>query len=88
MAEETKARKGKAGSAAGEAEEVIEYTKYEKARMIGSRALQLAMGAPFLVKLEQKDLEKIHYNPIDIALLEFDENVLPITVRRPGARAA
>lgn len=61
----------------------IEYTKYEKARMIGSRALQLAMGAPFLVKLTTEELEKIKYNPIEIALLEFNLKVLPITVKRP-----
>ena len=59
------------------------YTKYEKARMIGSRALQLAMGAPFLVKMEQEDLERIRFNPIEIAKLEMAEGVLPITVRRP-----
>lgn len=59
------------------------YTKYEKARMLGSRALQIAMGAPFLVKLEDKDLKKIKYNPIEIAKLEFEEGIIPITVRRP-----
>ena len=32
-------------------------TKYEKARIIGSRALQIAMGAPFLVELKPDDLE-------------------------------
>ena len=64
-----------------------DYTKYEKARMIGSRALQLSMGAPFLIKLSEKDLAKIRFNPIEIALLEFDEGVLPITVRRPIAGA-
>lgn len=65
-------------------EDVIEYTKYERARMIGSRALQLSMGAPFLVKLEKEDLEKIRFDPIEIALMEFQEGVLPITVKRPG----
>ena len=59
------------------------YTKYEKARMIGSRALQLSMGAPFLLKLSKKELEKIKYNPIEIALQEYDANVLPMTVVRP-----
>ncbi len=59
------------------------YTKFEKSRMIGSRALQIAMGAPFLVKLSEKDLEKLNFNPIAIAKLEFNEGVLPITVRRP-----
>ena len=60
-----------------------EYTKYEKARMIGSRALQLSMGAPFLVKLNEAELTKINFDPIEIAMLEFNENVLPITVKRP-----
>lgn len=65
------------------AEEITEYTKYEKARLIGSRALQISMGAPFLVKMSEKDLERIRYNPIEVAKLEFKEGVLPITVRRP-----
>jgi DNA-directed RNA polymerase subunit K len=64
-----------------------EYTKYEKARMIGSRALQLSMGAPFLIKMGPEDLEKVRFDPIEIAILEFDEGVLPITVRRPIAGA-
>ena len=59
------------------------YTKYEKARMIGSRALQLSMGAPFLLKFTEEDLKKMQYDPIDIALREFNEGILPITVRRP-----
>ncbi|MBN2111775.1 DNA-directed RNA polymerase subunit K [Candidatus Woesearchaeota archaeon] len=62
---------------------MTKYTKYEKARMLGSRALQIAMGAPFLVKLSESDLEKIGYNPVEIAKIEFSEGVLPITVRRP-----
>ena len=62
------------------------YTKYEKARMIGSRALQISMGAPFMVKLNEDDLKKIKYNPVDIAKLEFEKGALPITVKRilPG----
>lgn len=61
----------------------VKYTKYERARMIGSRALQIAMGAPFLVKLSKKELERIQYNTIEIAKLEFEKGVLPITVKRP-----
>lgn len=64
-------------------EEEIIFTKYEKARMLGSRALQISMGAPFLVKLSEEDLKKIAYNPIEIAKLEFEKGVIPITVRRP-----
>jgi len=64
-------------------EKKLKFTKYEKARMLGSRALQIAMGAPFLIKLEEKDLKKIAYSPLEIAKLEFSEGVIPLTVRRP-----
>lgn len=59
------------------------HTKYETARMLGSRALQIAMGAPFLVKLSEKELEDIGYNPIRIAQKELEAGVLPITIKRP-----
>ena len=59
-----------------------QFTKYEIARMVGSRALQLSMGAPFLIKLTSKQLEAIKYNPIEIAKAEFKEGVMPITVKR------
>ena len=59
------------------------FSKYEKARMLGSRALQIAMGAPFLVKLSEDDLKKVKYNPLEIAKLEFEKGVIPITVKRP-----
>ncbi len=62
---------------------VDDFSKYEKARMVGSRALQLSMGAPFLIKMDQKALAALQYNPVRIALFEFEEGVLPITVRRP-----
>lgn len=65
------------------AEEKTIFSKYEKARMIGSRALQIAMGAPFLVKLKEEDLEEIQYNPLEIARLEFEQGIIPITVKRP-----
>jgi len=64
-------------------DEIINYTKYEIARLIGSRALQISMGAPFLVKIDQKELERIKYNPLEIAKKELEAGVLPITVRRP-----
>jgi len=60
-----------------------EFTKYEKARMMGSRALQISMGAPFLVKLSEDDLKAIGFNPIEIAKKEFEKGLIPITVRRP-----
>jgi len=59
-----------------------QYTKYEKARILGARALQIAMGAPFLIKLSKKDLEKLKYNTLEIAKLEFEKDLLPITIKR------
>ena len=57
-------------------------TKYEKARIVGSRALQISMGAPFLVDLTQEELEQIRYNPIEIAKLELEKGVIPIAIVR------
>ena len=68
---------------AQEKEQKMKYTKYEKARLLGSRALQISMGAPFLIKLEQDDLKKLKYNPVEIAKLELEKDVIPITVKRP-----
>ena len=53
------------------------YTKFEKARIVGARALQISMGAPSLIKIP-KDV----ISPLDIAMLEFKENAIPITVKR------
>ena len=60
-----------------------EYTKYEHARIIGARALQISMGAPFMVKLADEDLKKIGYNPVEIAKLEFKQGLIPISVKKP-----
>ncbi|MBW2977186.1 DNA-directed RNA polymerase subunit K [Candidatus Woesearchaeota archaeon] len=62
----------------------MEYTKYEQARIIGSRALQISQGAPFMIKLSEKELEKIGYNPLEIAKMEFEKGLIPITVRKKG----
>ncbi len=62
---------------------MAEYTKYEHARIIGARALQISMGAPFMIKLTDDDLKKIGYNPVEIAKLEFKQGLIPITVKRP-----
>lgn len=53
-----------------------DFTKYEKARIIGARALQISMGAPILVDRVGE------INPIEIAKKEFNEEVLPIKIRR------
>ncbi|MEM4181984.1 MAG: DNA-directed RNA polymerase subunit K [Candidatus Pacearchaeota archaeon] len=59
------------------------FTKYEKARIIGARALQLSMDAPILLKLSKDELDKLNYDPLRIAEKEFEEGVLPIYVERP-----
>jgi len=59
------------------------FTRYEKARMIGARALQLSMGAPFMIKVAKKDLEDMKYNPVKIATKEFEQDVIPMIIKRP-----
>ena len=65
------------------AEEITNFTKYEKARIIGSRALQISLGAPILLKLEEDTLKNLNYNPLEIAKLEFEKGIVQITVKRP-----
>ena len=53
-------------------------TRFEVARLVGARALQISMGAPSLIKIPKELI-----SPIDIAMLEFKEDAIPITVKRP-----
>jgi DNA-directed RNA polymerase subunit K len=53
----------------------IKFTRYERARIIGARALQISMGAPVLINVDKKE-------PIDIALMELEKGIIPITVKR------
>jgi DNA-directed RNA polymerase subunit K len=59
------------------------FSKYEVARILGARALQIAMNAPLLIKLSKEDLEKVKYDALKIAEIEFESSVLPISVKRP-----
>lgn len=59
------------------AAEAIRYTRFERARIIGARALQISMGAPLLIEVPAGMVD-----PIDIAELEFRKAVIPITVKR------
>jgi DNA-directed RNA polymerase subunit K len=59
------------------------FTKYETARILGARALQIAMNAPLLMDIKKEQLEEMNYDPLKIAEMEFNGGVLPITVRRP-----
>jgi len=55
----------------------LKLTRFERARIAGARALQLSFGAPMLMELPQRVSD-----PIDIALAELKEGVLPMTIRR------
>ncbi len=60
-----------------------QFSKYEVARILGARALQLAMDAPILVKTDVKELERMRYDPLKIAEIELQSGALPISVKRP-----
>ncbi len=60
-----------------------EFTKYEVARIIGARALQIAMDAPIILKISEDELKELKYDSLKIAEKEFNEDVLPIAIHRP-----
>ncbi|XP_066597572.1 DNA-directed RNA polymerases I, II, and III subunit RPABC2-like [Prorops nasuta] len=51
-------------------------TKYERARVLGTRALQIAMCAPVMVELEGET------DPLQIAMKELKQRKIPIVIRR------
>lgn len=51
-------------------------TKYEQARVLGTRALQIAMCAPVMVELEGET------DPLQIAMKELKSRKIPIIIRR------
>lgn len=53
-------------------------TKYERARIIGARALQLSMGAMPLIDVSELKVK----DPLVIAEEELKRGVLPITISR------
>jgi len=60
-----------------------QFTRYEIARILGARSLQLSMDAPILLKLSKEEEEELNYDSLRIAERELESGVLPITVRRP-----
>ena len=52
-------------------------TRFERARIIGARSLQLSLGAPILVNSSNK-----FNDTISIAVAELNSKVLPISIRR------
>ncbi|CAG8472001.1 1224_t:CDS:2 [Diversispora eburnea] len=51
-------------------------TKYEKARILGTRALQISMNAPILVDRDNET------DPLEIAKKELRHKKIPLMVRR------
>ncbi len=56
---------------------MITLSRFEVARIIGARSLQISLGAPVLVK----DSESM-FEPLEIACAEYENGAIPITVRR------
>ena len=53
------------------------YTKFEKTRIIASRALQIAQGSPVFAKIPKGVTDPIH-----IAEIEWNESAIPIDIKR------
>jgi len=60
-------------------------TKYERARVLGTRALQISMNAPVMVEVKKGTTD-----PLKIAMKELREKKIPFTIRRylPGEKTA
>ena len=52
------------------------FTRFERARIVGARALQIAMGAPVLIEDDGR------LDPLSIAIEELKAGVIPITAKR------
>jgi DNA-directed RNA polymerase I, II, and III subunit RPABC2 len=55
----------------------MRLTRYEEARLVSARALQLSMGAPPLVKVPSDT-----FRSGDVALIEFEKKAIPLSVVR------
>jgi DNA-directed RNA polymerase I, II, and III subunit RPABC2 len=64
------------GTASAERVTTRYLTKYERARVLGTRALQISMNAPVMVDLDGET------DPLRIAEKELRERKIPIIVRR------
>jgi DNA-directed RNA polymerase subunit K len=59
------------------------FTRYEIARILGARSLQISMEAPVLLKLTKEEEEELNFDTLKTAERELIAGVLPITVKRP-----
>ncbi len=54
-------------------------TKYERVRVLGTRAKQISLGAKILVK----NIDLTTKKPLEIAKIELEHGVIPFKIRRP-----
>jgi len=66
-----------AGSVRCRRGETLAYTRFEKARIVGARALQVSMGAPPLIEVPEEVRD-----PVQVALREYEADAIPLTVQR------
>ena len=52
-------------------------TRFEKARIMGARALQLSLGAPVFIKIPKNAVTSL-----EIAMEELEQRVIPIVIKR------
>jgi len=52
-------------------------TRFEKARIMGARALQLSLGAPVFIKIPKNAITSL-----EIAMEELNQRLLPIVIKR------
>ena len=52
-------------------------TRFEKARIMGARALQLSLGAPTFIEIPETAATSL-----DIAMEELEQRLIPISIRR------
>jgi len=60
----------------------VYLSRFELARLIAARAIQIGMGAPVFVDLSKEFLESIKYDPVEIAKKEFEEGKIPVAIIR------
>jgi DNA-directed RNA polymerase subunit K len=57
----------------------MKYTKFECARILGARSLQISNGAPLVIESRKG-------SSLEIAREEFENNIIPLKVKRPSRK--
>jgi len=61
----------------------LRYTRFENARIIGARALQISLNAPILL-----DIPEDLIDPLAIARMEFEAGLIPISTKKRSPKEA